>query len=132
MLDNIYTLANETTFFTQNCNPTQLFLKFDNHQFFLNLTVYSEFNFLHITRDFPVHGKAVITFINQLEDLSNFSNLDNVQTIYHYSVPNTKLFYPEPFVASASFMHSDLWFVHILVYQYWLWFVFVFIIIFFL
>jgi hypothetical protein len=24
-------------------------------------------------------------------------------------------------------MHTDLWFVHILVYQYWLWFIFIFI-----
>nr|YP_010725849.1 cytochrome c oxidase subunit 2 [Bakuella subtropica]WDY80894.1 cytochrome c oxidase subunit 2 [Bakuella subtropica] len=50
---------------------------------------------------------------------------------YHYSIPTTKLMYPEPFTASASFMHSDLWFLHILLYQYWLWFVFVFLIIFF-
>lgn len=28
-------------------------------------------------------------------------------------------------------MHSDIWFVHILLYQYWLWFVFIFIIVFF-
>ncbi len=58
--------------------------------------------------------------------------LQNLQNIYHYSVPTTKLFYPEPFIATASFMHSDLWFVHILVYQYWLWFVFIFIIVFFI
>lgn len=50
---------------------------------------------------------------------------------YHYSIPITKLAYPEPFIASASLMHSDLWFVHILIYQYWLWFVFVYLIIFF-
>ena len=63
---------------------------------------------------------------------SNASSLDALQSIYHYSVPTTKLFYPEPFIAAASFMHSDLWFVHILVYQYWLWFVFIFIIVFFM
>jgi hypothetical protein len=41
------------------------------------------------------------------------------------------LSYPEPFIASPSFMHTDLWFVHILVYQYWLWFIFIFLIVFF-
>jgi hypothetical protein len=50
----------------------------------------------------------LIDFIDQTEDALFFNNLENVQTIYHYSVPNTKLFYPEPFIASASFMHSDL------------------------
>lgn len=73
----------------------------------------------------------IINFINQTEDIFLYTNVDNLQTIYHYSVPNVKLFYPEPFIASASFMHSDLWFIHILIYQYWLWFAFIFIIVFF-
>jgi len=72
-----------------------------------------------------------IKFLNQFDDLNNFNAFENLKTIYHYSIPNTKLFYPEPFVASPSFMHSDIWFVHILLYQYWLWFVFIFIIVFF-
>lgn len=58
--------------------------------------------------------------------------LENTKSIYHYSVPTVKLFYPEPFIAAASFMHNDLWFIHILIYQYWLWFVFIFIIVFFI
>ncbi len=73
----------------------------------------------------------IINFINQTEDIFNYKNLDNLQSIYHYSIPNVKLAYPEPFIASASFMHSDLWFMHILIYQYWLWFAFIFIIVFF-
>jgi len=70
-------------------------------------------------------------FINQLNTNSVLNEVDNIKTIYHYSIPNTKLYYPEPYLAAASFMHTDLWFVHILIYQYWLWFVFVFMIIFF-
>nr|ASY95718.1 Cox2 [Paraurostyla sp.] len=73
----------------------------------------------------------IINYINQTEDIFSYNNLENLKTIYHYSIPNTKLFYPEPFIAAASFMHSDLWFTHILIYQYWLWFVFIFMIIFF-
>lgn len=45
-------------------------------------------------------------------------NYENPILVYHYSIPTSKLAYPEPFVASASLMHSDLWFVHILIYQY--------------
>ena len=47
-------------------------------------------------------------FLDQLEDLNTFNNLENTMTIYHHSIPNVKLAYPEPFIASASFMHSDL------------------------
>lgn len=81
--------------------------------------------------DIDIYSKSILTFVNQLEDVSTYDNLENVTSIYHYSIPNIKLSYPEPFIASPSFMHSDLWFVHILVYQYWLWFIFIFIIVFF-
>jgi hypothetical protein len=43
-----------------------------------------------------------------MEELNYFNNLENVTTVYHYSIPNVKLAYPEPFIASASLMHSDL------------------------
>lgn len=66
------------------------------------------------------------------DDLDVISvNYEHPIITYHYSIPITKLAYPEPFIASASLMHSDLWFIHILIYQYWLWFVFVYLIIFF-
>ena len=39
---------------------------------------------------------------------------------YNMSTPSVKLMYPEPYVATASTLHYDLWFVHILLYQYWL------------
>jgi hypothetical protein len=42
------------------------------------------------------------------ESLENFDNLTSITAVYHYSIPTTKLAYPEPFIASASFMHSDL------------------------
>nr|ASY95747.1 Cox2 [Stylonychia lemnae] len=73
----------------------------------------------------------VVNFIDQTNEILTAVNLENLDTVYHYSVPNVKLYYPEPFIASASFMHSDIWFLHILIYQYWLWFVFIFIIVFF-
>ena len=33
-----------------------------------------------------------------------------------FSIPNVKLSYPEPFLASPSYMHTDLFFLHILQY----------------
>ena len=56
----------------------------------------------------PINATSLYSFISQADDTKFFTNLENVQTVYHYSIPTTKLFYPEPFIASASFMHSDL------------------------
>lgn len=39
---------------------------------------------------------------------SNLTVLDQNAAILHYSVPTVKLAYPEPFIASASLMHTDL------------------------
>ena len=50
----------------------------------------------------------ILNFLDTNAESLISTNFDNIQTIYHYSIPNTKLFYPEPFIASASFMHSDL------------------------
>ncbi len=76
-------------------------------------------------------NNLLFNFVDQLEDIHLFDNLENITSIYHYSIPTVKLAYPEPYIASASLMHNDLWFIHILIYQYWLWFVFIFIIVFF-
>lgn len=44
-------------------------------------------------------------------------NVDN--SLYaHLSLPPVKLYYPEPFVASPSFVHEDVWFIHILHFQH--------------
>lgn len=57
--------------------------------------------------------------------------LSNLTNLYHYSIPNIKLFYPEPFISTFTFLNYDLWFIHVSIYQYWLWFFFIFIIVFF-
>ena len=57
-------------------------------------------------------------------------NLDFDFELYHYSTPTIKLYYPEPFIASPQFSHEDYWFLHIVIYQYWLWFFFIYCIIF--
>jgi len=49
---------------------------------------------------------------------------------YKKTLPDTKLYYPEPFIASPSFLHEEIWFIHILHYNYWLWFFFITLIMF--
>lgn len=117
---------NEFSIFNENFFLKQNIFSFEN--VFLYLVDFTQINFIFLNK---THTSNILNFINQTEDVFLYNNLENIKSIYHYSIPNTKLAYPEPFIASASMMHSDLWFIHILIYQYWLWFVFVFLIIFF-
>ena len=55
----------------------------------------------------------------------------NVRSLLQFTIPDGKLFYPEPFIASPSYLHSDLTYLHIFQYWYWIWFAFVFLICFF-
>lgn len=59
-------------------------------------------------------------------DILYDSNNDLNNYMYDFiNLPQDKIFYPEPYIASPSFHHEDLWFIHILHYQYWLWFFFI-------
>ena len=64
-------------------------------------------------------------------DSQDTSLLLQTSSALQFSIPNVKLSYPEPFLASPSYMHTDLFFLHILQYWYWLWFLFIFLICFF-
>lgn len=55
----------------------------------------------------------------------------NVTSLLQFTIPDGKLFYPEPFIASPSYLHSDITYLHIFQYWYWLWFLFIFLICFF-
>ena len=66
-----------------------------------------------MVRKIPEHQSTLELF----EVLS--VNVDN--SLYQFlHLPDTKLYYPEPYVASPSFNHEELWFIHILYYQHWL------------
>ena len=65
------------------------------------------------------------------DQLKKYDNLECIRAENHISTPSKKLQYPEPFIASASFTHTDIGFIHVLHYQYWLWFFFIFLIVFF-
>ena len=79
-------------------------------------------------------NRELVTLAWEIDDMGKFEKLESlahIRSMYHSSIPQTKLYYPEPFIASPSFIHNDIGFIHILQYQYWLWFVFIFLIIFF-
>jgi heme/copper-type cytochrome/quinol oxidase subunit 2 len=74
--------------------------------------------------------REVIKLAREVEDINKFESLEHIRSMYIGTAPNVKLVYPEPFVASPSFILNDLGYLHILQYQFWLWFVFIFLIVF--
>ena len=111
-------------------------MKFSNENtLFQTNTTEITYNTYYRISETSQHDLELLTQINNyITDLrvsDSAATYDKLTSIYHYSIPTTRLMYPEPFLASPSFMHYDLWFMHILIYQYWLWFVFIFIIVFF-
>ena len=108
---NLPTMANfadNLCFFSENFfYDNDIFLS-TNYDHLLFLGNYSDYSFLIFFNDSNIYTKSLITYINQTDDISLFHNLENITSIYHYSIPNVKLAYPEPFIASPSFMHTDL------------------------
>jgi hypothetical protein len=46
----------------------------------------------------------------------NVTNATNISSLLHFTIPDGKLFYPEPFIASPSYLHSDITYLHIFQY----------------
>jgi hypothetical protein len=74
--------------------------------------------------------REIFNLASQVDDIDKFEALEHVRSTYIGTSPNVKLYYAEPFIASPSFMHNDIGFLHILQYQFWLWFLFIFLIVF--
>jgi len=55
---------------------------------------------------------------SKVDDVDKFESLEHVRSVFYSSTPNVKLYYPEPFIASPSFIHNDIGFLHILQYQF--------------
>jgi heme/copper-type cytochrome/quinol oxidase subunit 2 len=73
----------------------------------------------------------VLKFLKSLDanEANRLYNTEHVYSLFHVSTPNMKLYYPEPYIAAPSRIHTDIWFLHILHYQFWLWFFFIFLIV---
>jgi hypothetical protein len=71
--------------------------------------------------DLTTLSKAqIITLGTKVDDIDKFESMAHVRSVLHSSTPNVKLYYPEPFIASPSFIHNDIAYIHILQYQFWL------------
>jgi hypothetical protein len=69
---------------------------------------------LGTTKKFPLGVKAQSTKLEILfDEIKDESIVDYIKTL-----PDGKLYYPEPFIASPSFLHEEIWFIHILHYHY--------------
>jgi hypothetical protein len=86
--------------------PENLNLNFTSFSY--DLYVFSTYTYDILLSNSNPSSSFIISYIDQLEDMNTHNNIENITSIYHYSIPNTKLSYPEPFIASPSFMHSDL------------------------
>jgi hypothetical protein len=62
--------------------------------------------------------REVIKLAREVEDINKFESLEHIRSMYIGTAPNVKLVYPEPFVASPSFILNDLGYLHILQYQF--------------
>lgn len=62
--------------------------------------------------------REIIKLATEVDDIDTFESLEHIRSVYMASAPTVKLYYPEPFIASPSFIHNDLGFLHILQYQY--------------
>jgi hypothetical protein len=91
-----------------------------NNEIFLNLNSYIS----DIRTITPLNSdlNSLIKFYPERTiHFENFelSNLELDEGVFEaLSTPDLKLFYPEPFIASPSFVHEDIWFLHILHFQH--------------
>jgi len=46
--------------------------------------------------------------------------VDQIKATFEAAIAKLELHYPEPYIAAASHMNSELHFLHILHYQFWL------------
>jgi radical SAM superfamily enzyme YgiQ (UPF0313 family) len=74
-----------------------------------------------------------LKLLNELnyDQLQKYNNLECVRSENYIATPTRKMHYPEPFIASASFIHTDIGFIHAQTQQFWLWVIFIFLIVFF-
>jgi hypothetical protein len=105
ILSNILNFSSELSHFTDTLLVKQNYFSITDSFLLLN-PAFS--NSLFFSNNLDAYNESLVNFMMQTQDLSYFDNLENLKTTYHYSIPNVRLSYPEPFIASPSFIHSDL------------------------
>jgi len=75
-------------------------------------------NYDTIKNPLKLTHEQFVELIKEVDEIDDFETISNIRSMYLSTIPNVKLFYPEPFLAAPSFMHNDLGFLHILQYQF--------------
>ena len=113
--DKLYNLFNDCSFFSiEDLEKSNLF------QINQTLIKNIETAGIEFTESTPTLRLVYPNFYDLITDYELAVVEDDGSLVDDLSTPDTKLHYPEPFVASPSFVHEDLWFIHILHYQHWL------------
>jgi hypothetical protein len=70
---------------------------------FMDFSYLQNFNYFY---SFFIYINEFTLAQTQFSSVANL-NVENMRGIYHYSIPVTKFYYPEPFIAMPSFLHYD-------------------------
>lgn len=131
---NLFNLSTEDNFFSLFNNNSFFSIKDlqGSNLFELNTALIQNIETAGLKFNESMSGVGVMypNFYDLIVDYELAITEDDGSMIDDLSTPDTKLHYPEPFIASPSFVHEDLWFIHILHYQHWLWFMFISLIMF--
>lgn len=65
---------------------------------------------------FGSFNQTATTAYPESELISEHASTSNIHNLIQFTIPDGKLFYPEPFIASPSYLHSDISFLHIFQY----------------
>jgi hypothetical protein len=123
--DEFFNLFNDSTFFSATDLESSALFSI-NKALVRNI----EIGGIEFAENTPALKLAYPNFYDLIVDYELAVMEDDGSMTYDPSIPDTKLYYPEPFIASPSFVHEDLWFIHILHYNHWLWFMFISLIMF--
>jgi hypothetical protein len=99
-------------FIVDTPNYNELFSSFLNKNHYNFFPIYSiifinYWNNIHnLVDDNVVSDANMVKYFT--DNKFSFSNVENIQSLYHYSIPNVRLYYPEPYIASPSFLHNDI------------------------
>jgi len=80
-------------------------------------SVLIENNFYYIKKFSPFFSYKTDMAIGELQ-VQYDEDAFKAPVVQDIATPDSKLYYPEPFIASPSFTHEEIWFIHILHYNY--------------
>jgi len=125
-INSVWALSQNTSFYMQYNSELALLNTTFSSDMFNNSYLYStahtiaqEMAMLTKPKTDVIEMVAVLPDHEVAFELFDVISLNVDNSLYaHLHLPEVKLYYPEPFIASPSFVHEELWFIHILHYQH--------------